>query len=352
MRFSVLLFSLFMFACSWGQYQFSGQVSEKFRNKTVYLSLVEDYRKSSRVYLDQIFQHATTDTAGNFAFTGNNLPQSNRMYRIHVDACDSAEGHKNHFLGACTEMESILFIANNSDTIALPVGSNEQAFCEIRSTNSISDALLQLDLLKEVLIVDVLEQSSETAKNLTFKKWIRHFQNAAMERDDPLVDLYVFNFLSKRENETYSHYLQDLQESDYYESLANRLDEKYPNTSFTNRYRKELEADKMLLSNELTAQSGFERQHGLFTVMVIIIISTSFFAYKKWKAQKSQNPFDLLSPQERKVLDAILEGKSNKEIASDFYISLSTVKSHINSLYKKLGMSSRSEILSYYKGRR
>ena len=352
MRFSLLLFALLMFACSWGQYQFSGQVSEEYGNKKVYLSLVEDYRKSSRVYLDQIFQHTTADTAGNFSFTGNNLPQTNRIYRIHVDACDSAEGHKNHFLGACTEMESILFIANNRDTITLPVGSNEQAFCEVISTNTISDALLQLDLLKEVLIVDVLEQSSETAKNLTFKKWIRHFQNTAMERDDPLVDLYVYNFLSNRGNETYSHYLKDLQESSYYESLATRLGERYPNASFTDRYRKELQADKTLISNEQTAKGGFEWLYGLYVVMAIIILSSSFFAYRKWKAHRNQNPFDLLSPQERKVLDAILEGKSNKEIATDFYISLSTVKSHINSLYKKLGMSSRGEILSYYKGRR
>jgi DNA-binding CsgD family transcriptional regulator len=352
MRFSFLIIAVLTFGWSWAQFQFNGQVSKDYRNKQVYLSLVEDYRKTSRVYLDQIFQHTTADSLGYFSFTGDNLPLSNRIYRIHVDACDTSEGHKNHFLGVCTEMESILFIANNRDTLSLPVGDNKQAFCEINSTNRVSDALLQLDFLKEELIVDILEQPSEMAKNLSFKKWIKQFQNTSLQLNEPLAELYVFSFLSNRGNETYSHYLQDLEESAYYDGLAGRLQENYQKASFTEQYKKELQADRTLISDEQISQSSFDWRYMAYTVLGLAVLSTAFFTYKKWKTNKNHNPFETLSPQERKVLNAILEGKSNKEIATDFFISLSTVKSHINSLYKKLGMSSRSEILSFYKGKR
>jgi len=351
MRFSSLIAILLMSAFSWGQYQFSGQVSEDFRNREVHLSLVEDYRKSSRVYLDQIFQKTTADSLGFFAFIGDNLPHSNRIYSIHVDTCNDEEGAKNHFLGSCNQMESVLFIAKNSDSLTLPVGNNEQAFCQIVSTNSASNALLQLEALKEHLIVDVLEQPGQVAKKLTFKKWIQQFQRTSQDLDEPLAELYAFAFLSNRENETHPHYLEDLQGNPYYENLAARLDETYPKTSFTEQYKKELQADRTLISAEPTAQSGFKLTPVLFAVLAFAILSSLFLSYQKWNRAKNENPFETLSPQERKVLNAILEGKSNKEIASDFFISLSTVKSHINSLYKKLGMSSRSEIFSYYKGK-
>lgn len=43
------------------QYVFSGQVSKASKNKTVYLSLVENYRKSARVYADQILKETQAD---------------------------------------------------------------------------------------------------------------------------------------------------------------------------------------------------------------------------------------------------------------------------------------------------
>lgn len=52
-----------------------------------------------------------------------------------------------------------------------------------------------------------------------------------------------------------------------------------------------------------------------------------------------------LSKQEQTVKNLILEGKSNKEIASELFISLSTVKTHITNIYSKLKVSSRQELL-------
>ncbi|MDB4292794.1 helix-turn-helix transcriptional regulator [Maribacter sp.] len=52
-----------------------------------------------------------------------------------------------------------------------------------------------------------------------------------------------------------------------------------------------------------------------------------------------------LSKQERNVQGLILAGKSNKEIANELFISLSTVKTHITNIYGKLQVSSRKELL-------
>ena len=52
-----------------------------------------------------------------------------------------------------------------------------------------------------------------------------------------------------------------------------------------------------------------------------------------------------LSRQERIIKNLILQGKTNKEIANELFISLSTVKTHITNIYSKLQVSGRQELL-------
>jgi len=52
-----------------------------------------------------------------------------------------------------------------------------------------------------------------------------------------------------------------------------------------------------------------------------------------------------LTPQEQKIVNLMLDNKSNKEMASELFVSVSTIKTHINNLYKKLGVSSREEMV-------
>ena len=55
-------------------------------------------------------------------------------------------------------------------------------------------------------------------------------------------------------------------------------------------------------------------------------------------------PLDPLTEREEEVLACVAAGRSNGEIASELYITLSTVKTHIASLMSKLGARNRVEI--------
>ena len=62
------------------------------------------------------------------------------------------------------------------------------------------------------------------------------------------------------------------------------------------------------------------------------------------KGYGSGNPLLVkLSEREREVLNKIGEGKRNKQIADELFISLSTVKTHINNIYKVLKVSNRKD---------
>jgi DNA-binding NarL/FixJ family response regulator len=54
----------------------------------------------------------------------------------------------------------------------------------------------------------------------------------------------------------------------------------------------------------------------------------------------------LLSAREREIMDAIATGRSNADIAAEFYLSEKTVKNHINRIYVKLGFRTRSEAIA------
>ena len=62
---------------------------------------------------------------------------------------------------------------------------------------------------------------------------------------------------------------------------------------------------------------------------------------KEEASEESVVPFDL-SPAEIRILEQVTEGKSNKEIAEEVYLSPWTVKTHIKNIYKKMHVNSRA----------
>ncbi len=58
----------------------------------------------------------------------------------------------------------------------------------------------------------------------------------------------------------------------------------------------------------------------------------------------------LLSPREREVLAAAVEGLSAREMAQRLSLSEATVRSHLSAIYSKLGVSGRIELLARLKG--
>jgi DNA-binding NarL/FixJ family response regulator len=53
-----------------------------------------------------------------------------------------------------------------------------------------------------------------------------------------------------------------------------------------------------------------------------------------------------LTEREQEVLQLILSGKSNKEIAANLSISENTVKTHVRNIFSKYDISSRAELIS------
>jgi LuxR family maltose regulon positive regulatory protein len=53
-----------------------------------------------------------------------------------------------------------------------------------------------------------------------------------------------------------------------------------------------------------------------------------------------------LSERELEVLQLIAAGKSNRRIATELFVSVGTVKTHINNVYRKLDAHSRTQAVA------
>jgi DNA-binding NarL/FixJ family response regulator len=62
-----------------------------------------------------------------------------------------------------------------------------------------------------------------------------------------------------------------------------------------------------------------------------------------------ENLDKLISNRENEVLLLLAEGLSNKDIGNKLYISETTVKSHVKSIYKKLQVKNRIQLLNLFK---
>ncbi|MFN3505746.1 MAG: response regulator transcription factor, partial [Caldimicrobium sp.] len=62
----------------------------------------------------------------------------------------------------------------------------------------------------------------------------------------------------------------------------------------------------------------------------------------------SQNKLPNISHREMEIINLVIDGFSNTEIAKKLYLSNYTVKCHLNRIYKKLGISSRTQLIKLF----
>ena len=90
------------------------------------------------------------------------------------------------------------------------------------------------------------------------------------------------------------------------------------------------------------------------TVVAVVFLVAGYLVSKyqqpgKTHEQPGQDPLSGLTIKELAILQLIAEGKSNKEIAAENFVEISTVKTHINNIYAKLGISNRKGAVALFK---
>ncbi len=339
---SLLLFILCLQSHS--QFNFSGVVNEDFIDSTVYLTTIDDYNKSSLFLTEKIIQESAIDSLGQFSFKGDFLSEKNKFYKIYIDKCNENVTNYNHLLNHCDDSNYVIFIANNNDEIYFPLNDFEQMFCSVKYTRNQNVAIHKIDSVQETLLVNLQDSKSDKQRTIIYKNYFKKLQKYSKTLNEPLAELYAYQLYSDEKSFSRISYLDDLKTSKYYKDLEARLEERYPNSHYIAQYKEDLYRDNVHDHignfNIIIAVLG--------SLLGISLLVNFFLIYKKRKKKQIVDYKTVLSPQEQKVFELMNEKITNKEIAEKLFISVSTVKTHINNIYSKLGISSRKDIHQFF----
>ena len=341
-----LLISIVTIFSAFSQFNFSGEVSDDYFNATAYLSLIENCNKKSLFLTESIIKKSNINKQGIFIFKGDFLSDKNRIYKIHIDNCNDAISDYKHFLNHCDDSKEIIFIANNNDNIYFPLNNLSQIFCDIQQASTTNIAILKIEDFHNNLLNNLKNTKSDRQRKTVYFNHFIELQKFSKQFNEPLTELYTFYLYANENAISREFYLKDLKTSNYYNNLLSQLKISYPNTSYTSNYQTSLIKDQypLLKSKQVTYKY-------LAIFLGVLLLISILINIKNKKKSVTIDPIkdykNILTTQEQKVFELMLNN-SNKEIASKLFVSVSTIKSHINSIYSKLSITSRKEIADFF----
>lgn len=338
---------LILFVCSltcYGQYNISGYLDSKGENKTVYLSLLR-YDEESLISNEQVLFSTQTDSTGYFEIKGKLLSGRNKLYRIHSNYDEISDGLQ---LSTDDKKKNFHnFIFSNTDTIYFP-NKKTVWFDHSKNTNLADDEWRKSLNYERNLQNEFAKTQNAEAIIQTEKDFINELKFYCKDSlSHSLVKLLAFSHMKKSIKDLKKDFEND---SDFYYSIENSLNQYYSETSYYLQFQEEISKLSISIINQ---KFKFHKNLNYFLGIILLVLFMSLlFLLKKLKGKKKQeiiNEVSILTNQEKKVAKLICNGMSNKEIATNLFISPSTVKTHIRNLYSKLEISNREQLINKLK---
>lgn len=321
---SILIFVSFFHSNLHSQTGIRGQirVDTSIWSPVVYLSLIPDFDKMYTMTYEMILDTAKIDKNGAFKFNTHYLPDGDNLLRVHL--CKKYSPPASLIIGGNDE-NHFFIIANNKSQVFIRDTIESGLFKDIKFEGYFPNIMLQqIDAISNYLDTTNFNGSQikiELIRNAIFEK-LRHYADTC---SNPIVSIYAL-YKSKFEKDYTVNQL-------YYKNFLSKW--KRERSSYFIEFRKKIPAfeNRGLWLQLLIASS---------CLIIGFLLALAYYKFIK----KNQNPLRNLSIQERKIFSLLLEGKSNKEISDTLNIGLSTVKSHVNSIFSKLDINSRKDVLN------
>lgn len=336
---------LFIFAStitnSFAEYEIKGSINLSSEwQPQIFLSTINKLDDYYNIDPEFIIQVGKIEQDGSFILRGDNLPSESRFYRLHLIKEEDTEFDACRYVGEDDHNFLHLILDNNTVVEIIPDDNHSSPFGKY--TIKGDQANLHLRNLSLLIHPSFYFYQIKFHSELQFsqQKLNRDLFDFADSCDHILVSLAA---MINTDMDKY-YYL----EPSIYEAFSARLNENLTNHSYSEDYFRKINYYNGDFSNTFLPTWALL----LITILGIALLS-SILKIVQLRRQLNQQldtldstPLSIpntITKQEQKILHLILEEKSNKEIAADLFIELSTVKTHINKLYSKLGVKNRSE---------
>ncbi|PPK85453.1 regulatory LuxR family protein [Neolewinella xylanilytica] len=315
----VTLFTLCPILLYGGHVTLTGTAPETYRGQVVYLDILEAPLGVIAITDDQLLASADIDGLGRFAFTDLTLPDRPNLYRIRYSRRDvspfNINASRRHFLNVVFQGGDS--IAVNGLSLVSPSPINRALLDLQVGLDSLSPGSGSMTDRRESLVTELRErylrqQLYDTALN----PYARVHALGSLGFEVPTAEDLEAGRTAVTQTE-----LPD--------SFAAAVDRQLGSVTFARLQRENTLLWRGLISTGLLS------------------CTLAFILYRQRQRPTVLPPASAneeLSPKEREVATLIATGHSNKEVAAELYVSVSTVKTHVNSIYRKLGVTSRGEL--------
>ncbi len=289
-------------------------------SSTIYLSHIPTFDDMYVMSSEMIIAKTVIDSLGYFKFDINYLPVDENLFRLHIVKKDDSPATL--IIGGKDE-NHLFLMANRFSTIQLTSNLSYPPFKNVIFENSKENIAFQ-QVTHHFFKADSIASESSASKRLLIEKQLE--KDLFLMADTSkyfLVSLYAIY-----KNRFSSNYSSN---ENFYTSYVRKWSNQ--NNAYFNSFKKQL-------PNNASGNSA----------LIIAIVSTGIltligFIIGKYGFKKTNN-IEKLSVQERKIYEMLQQGASNQEISDQFNIGLSTVKSHVSSIYSKLNVKSRKGIVN------
>lgn len=294
----------------------SGQLNfeaSELRPEKVYLVKLDVKHIESLKYSQKIaWSHVSLE--GYFSFDKKHIADKNAIYRLYVKQMENAIQD--------TIADGTTFILSSADTIQFRKG--DQLFDNYETTNLADKEWKRLQVFEKQLFRSHLTEEADASKLKSYAKDSLRILMVKLIGVQQLEDKHLLD--------------QDIAKNpNYYLALLNELKtSEMPIVQY--RF---LEKRLAFLTQEVVEQK-YARSKTINLILGLLVLGLGAILIF---IRKKKPVFPDLSKQEKNIQNLILQGKTNKEIANELFISLSTVKTHITNIYGKLKVSSRQELL-------
>ncbi|WP_163707919.1 response regulator transcription factor [Mangrovibacterium lignilyticum] len=332
-----------LFAQVVSAYEIKGQINitDDWQPR-IYLASIQSPENLFVASPEFVINEGMIDTDGNFVLSGQDLPDDSRFYRLYLIRSNSfAIEFTND-----TRRNFIHLLLDNSSQLTIRSQDGSELFAKIQIEGSEGNKALagfeDSYFLKRRSLNEINTVAKRDFQSQSLNRSIREFVN---QSEDPMVGLFALYHIEDRETDF-------LRNSNFYFDFQERMKSSYPKALYTSVY------DDML--NNLVGYRDLVCEIPKITkpwrtwiiwgeALVIFMLCLWIWKLKmRQREEDSIDYFQLLTDKERKIWEGLAAGKTNKEIAAELFVEISTVKTHINNLYKRLGVSNRKEAISLY----
>ena len=326
----------------YGQYSISGYLDTPEKNKRVYLCLLQ-FDEVDTIDPDHILTSTLTDSLGYFSFEGSLLSDKHALYRIYANLDEDVEGVQKYDMEDLKNFHNFIF--SNRDTIVFEK-NKKFWFSSHDNTNPVDKEWRTYESYARKLRAEFLEFNNQKESEQTTYLFLKELKSFVLEKEPhPLTTQILLASLPS------SAIKKDLSDDpEFYVQLLGQLNDYYNNSSYALQYRGFL--DNLYRSESKEELIFFKKLSYALAFLCILLSGGMVMLGIKLKHARTfqQIPIDFsLSSQEEKVAELMIDNKSNKEIASELFISLNTIKTHIRNIYAKLEVSNRAEFVDKYK---